>query len=332
MTSPVLSIIVPSYNHCQYLRERLTSIYAQACQDFELIILDDASSDCSVELIKELLEGRKYTLIVNSKNSGSPFRQWEKGLSLAMGKYVWIAESDDSCSLEFVSSILPYLESEHAALAFTKTESINDKGLRLISSYWPEQFNGSFFSKTQLISCYRFLHNFLCARNCIPNVSSVIFSMQDYRREAILAARHAARYRFVGDWIFWARLIHAYGKRNMIYVSRPLCFHRDHGNTTRVVLDREAEGQRMREYSKAIHQVLVLHGLLAAWSFLRALRGGWWNWTYDQYLSRYKPLFIQRLAGYPQYGFHLIGYWAYRILHLYRTYRRGYIFSGRNSG
>lgn len=331
MTSPVLSIIVPSYNHGQYLRERLDSIYAQACLDFELIILDDASSDCSVELIEEHLEGKAYTLIVNSQNSGSPFRQWEKGLSLAMGKYVWIAESDDSCSPEFVSSILPFLEADHAALGFTKTQTINDEGLHLSTSFWPELFSSSFFSDTRLIPCRRFLLDFLCARNCIPNVSSVIFSMQSYKREVIGAARNAARYRFAGDWIFWAHLIHVYGKRNMIYVCRPLCFHRDHGNTTREVLDRKAEGHRMREYSKAIHQVLVLHGLLAAWSSFRALTSGWWNWTYDQYLSRYKPPFIQRLLGYPQSGIHLIGYWIYCFQHLYRSCRRRFALLARNS-
>lgn len=326
-----MSIIVPSYNHSQYLRERLDSIYAQAGLDFELIILDDASSDCSVKLIEELLEGKNYTLIVNPKNSGSPFRQWEKGLSLAMGKYVWIAESDDSCSPEFVSSILPFLEDEHGALAFTKTQTINDKGLLKHEPYWPELFNASFFSATRRISCRRFLLNFLCARNCIPNVSSVIFSMQSCKREVILAARHAARYRFVGDWIFWARLIHVYGKRNMIYVSRPLCFHRDHGNTTRVVLDRKAEGHRMREYSEAIHQVLFLHGLRAAWMSFRGLRSGWWNWTYEQYLSRYKPFVIQRLVGYPQSGIHLIGYWIYSLLHFYRGCRRVSSFSSDDS-
>jgi glycosyltransferase involved in cell wall biosynthesis len=320
MPSPLLSIIVPSYNHCQYLCERLSSIYAQSFLDFELIILDDASSDGSVQVIKELLKGKRYTLIVNTKNSGSPFGQWETGLRLATGKYVWIAESDDSCSPAFVSSILPYLESEHVAIAFTRTQSINDFGACGSNDYWPELFDRIFFSETQLVSCPSFLHNYLCARNCIPNVSSVIFLMHGYRREVIRAAQQAAQYRFVGDWIFWSRLAYSYGKRNLIYICTPLCHHRDHGNTTRVVLDRQSEGRRIREYSNAIHHVLILHGLSAAWSILRALSSGWWNWTYEWYLSCYRPNFIQRLVGSPQYGMHLIGYWYYRICRFYRSY------------
>lgn len=319
MSRPVLSIIIPSYNHCKFLPERLNSIYAQHFQDFELIILDDASSDGSVELIKKLLKGKDYTLIVNIENSGSPFRQWEKGLQLAKGDFVWIAESDDSCSPAFISSIFPDLVNGNVSLAFTRTLSIDGTGITKNSDYWPELFNRPFFAETQLISCHAFLHSFLSARNCIPNVSSVIFSINDAKREVIKAAQHAARFSFAGDWVFWARLVFVYGKKNMLYVCDPLCLHRDHGNTTRVVLDRHAESLRVREYSKALHQIHILQGLLAPWSSFRALSGGWWDWSYEQYLSRYKPFLIERLVGYPQSGIHLIGYWLYRIRRFYRN-------------
>ena len=74
----------------------------------------------------------------------------------------------------------------------------------------------------------------------------------------------------------------------------------------------------MREYSKAIQQVLCLQGIYAALSSLRALKSGWWDWSYDQYLCRYKPLFIERLIGFPLSGFHLIGYWIYSIRRIAR--------------
>ena len=244
--------------------------------------------------------------------------QWQKGLQLAKGKFVWIAESDDSCEPAFVSSILPDLESGRVALGFTRTMSIDDEGHETSNIFWPELFNPSFFANNQLISCSSFLCNFLGARNCIPNVSSVIFSIQDLKHEVAFAAQSAAYFRFTGDWIFWARLLLAYREKNMIYVSSPLCLHRDHGNTTRIVLDRISEGQRMREYSKAIQQVLCLQGIYAALSSLRALKSGWWDWSYDQYLCRYKPLFIERLIGFPLSGFHLIGYWIYRIRRIAR--------------
>ena len=315
MTSPVLSIILPSYNHYQFLPERLSSIYAQSNLDFELIILDDASTDGSVELIKELLKGKHYTLIVNTENSGSPFSQWEKGLRLAKGKFVWIAESDDSCSPLFISSILPSLEKGDFSLVYTKTLSIDKNSRKISDAYWPEQFNKSFFNETQLISCRRFLHSYLSARNCIPNVSSVIFSIEGIKLDAIMAAQRAARFKFVGDWIFWANLLVAYKKKNLLYLSSPLCLHRNHDNTTRKLFDRQGECQRMRECNEAIHHILWIQGLHAPLILMRALSFGWWNWLYELYLSRYKPSIVEQLAVYPLNRVHFIGFWIYRTLH-----------------
>lgn len=100
---PLVSVIVPNYNHAPYLKERLDSIYQQTYQNIEVILLDDFSSDNSVEVLKQY--ARKYPhntrLIVNEENSGKVFRQWNKGLSLAKGELIWIAESDDYCDVNF---------------------------------------------------------------------------------------------------------------------------------------------------------------------------------------------------------------------------------------
>ena len=129
---------------------------------------------------------------------------------------------------------------------------------------------------------------------------------------------------FSGRASFWLT-----EKENMLYVSSPLCLHRDHGKTTRIVLERNGEGQRMREYSKAIQQILCLQGIHGALSALRAFKFGWWDWSYDQYLCRYKPLFFQRLIGFPQCGIHLIGYWVYRIRAIARFRRLTCLSSSR---
>lgn len=100
-----VSVIMPNYNHGQYLKERLESILNQSYQNFELIILDDCSTDNSLEIISIYKTHPKVAnLLVNSKNSGSPFKQWKKGIELAKGELIWIAESDDSCELNFLES------------------------------------------------------------------------------------------------------------------------------------------------------------------------------------------------------------------------------------
>src|SRR5215469_14819662 len=98
MTSiaPKVSIVVPNYNHARFLPQRLDSILGQTFQDFELILLDDSSTDDSRSILLEY--GRRDPRVrieFNEVNSRNPFKQWNKGVGLAHGQYVWIAESDD---------------------------------------------------------------------------------------------------------------------------------------------------------------------------------------------------------------------------------------------
>ena len=99
---PMVSVVVPNYNYAKYLPQRMESIFGQSFQNFEIILLDDASTDNSAELIEGYRAHPKVSVVeVSARNSGSPFRQWEKGLSLAKGKYVWIAEADDLAHSDF---------------------------------------------------------------------------------------------------------------------------------------------------------------------------------------------------------------------------------------
>ena len=123
----LISILLPSYNHSKFLKERLDSIFNQTYQNFELIILDDASTDSSVDILSEFKNHPKVThYLINEQNSGSPFLQWQKGLDLAKGDYIWIAESDDACELDFPSTQLECLAKSQASIAVAKTLKYNN--------------------------------------------------------------------------------------------------------------------------------------------------------------------------------------------------------------
>ena len=78
---PLVSVILPNYNHSAYLRERIDSILTQEFQDFELIILDDRSTDDSVAVINGYkAHPRVSHIIVNEQNTGNTFIQWERGI------------------------------------------------------------------------------------------------------------------------------------------------------------------------------------------------------------------------------------------------------------
>jgi hypothetical protein len=109
---PFVSIIVPTYNHGEVLEERLESIYRQTYQrPVEVYLLDDASSDHSPRILHSFAERfpTVTTLITNSENSGSAFRQWRCGLALVRGDIVWIAESDDLCDQGFLETLVPFM-------------------------------------------------------------------------------------------------------------------------------------------------------------------------------------------------------------------------------
>ena len=74
MPSPLVSVIVPNYNYARYLEERIESILAQSFQDFELILLDDCSTDESRSILERYATHPKVSHYVpNEHNSGSPF-------------------------------------------------------------------------------------------------------------------------------------------------------------------------------------------------------------------------------------------------------------------
>jgi hypothetical protein len=94
-----VSVIVPSYNYESHLPERLRSIVTQSYRPYEIVFLDDCSSDGSVGVAEALLKdaGIPHRVIRNSANQGV-YRQWLRGLREATGDLVWIAEAADDCA------------------------------------------------------------------------------------------------------------------------------------------------------------------------------------------------------------------------------------------
>ena len=118
-----VSIIIPSYNHAVFLKDRLDTILNQTFKNWEAIIIDDQSSDNSVQVIKDFLkinpDFRVKYFIVNDENSGSGYNSWKKGIELAETEYIWIAETDDYSDTDFLEELVKILDqNENVALAF----------------------------------------------------------------------------------------------------------------------------------------------------------------------------------------------------------------------
>jgi glycosyltransferase involved in cell wall biosynthesis len=164
---PKVSVIVPNYNHARFLRQRLDSIFNQTFQDFEVIILDDCSTENSKEVIEEYRNRSQVSHVVyNETNSGSPFKQWAKGIDLAQGEYIWIAESDDWAEVNFLEIMVSCINSNrNIALVFSASNWVyldHEDKILLHSKIF--KMNGIEFIKKRMI----------CG-NSIQNASAVIF-------------------------------------------------------------------------------------------------------------------------------------------------------------
>ncbi|MEY8848351.1 glycosyltransferase family 2 protein [Psychroserpens sp. XS_ASV72] len=189
MAKPLVSIILPNYNHAPYLEERLDSIINQTYSNFELIILDDNSSDESLEILKRFENHDKVShFIINAVNSGSPFKQWQKGLNLVKGDYVWIAESDDKVDYNFLESQIDTLLSNDCDIVVAETLKFNnDKGVY-------GEVNHPIFNrhlKQELI-----LDDVLYCP--ILNVNASVF-----KANLISKAKTFATYNIIGDRVFY---------------------------------------------------------------------------------------------------------------------------------
>lgn len=229
--SPLVSIILPNYNHAPYLAKRLESVLNQTYAHTEIILLDDYSQDNSISLLKKYAKHPKIShFIINKKNSGSPFKQWKKGIELAKGKYIWIAESDDWASSHFLEKLVEKLESDNEiVLAYAQSKKVNSKGIVVDDMLnYTFQFKPNKWQSAYINDGNNEIEDFLIYKNTIPNASAVLF-----RNEARISDYLKTDIKMVGDWWFW---IHLLKDRKIAFVPERLNFFRNHANSTRVNL------------------------------------------------------------------------------------------------
>lgn len=227
---PKVSVIIPNYNHAKFLPRRLESVLNQVFTNFEVIVLDDCSPDNSVEIIEYYkAQDDRISFYPNTKNSGSTFAQWNKGVSLAKGEYIWIAESDDYCEPNLLETLVPLLDhNPDVGIAFAQS-AIVDEHDKLINSF-NENYKFIFKSnrwETDFIADGKYeCANYLIFSNTIPNASGALL------RKSIYMACGGAEvgWRLNGDWFFYVKMLLI---SDLAYVAQHLNYFRMHYQTQR---------------------------------------------------------------------------------------------------
>jgi len=224
-----VSVIIPNYNHARFLEQRIRSVLDQTIKPKEIIILDDCSSDSSVEIInKYQIDNDLITFYYNKENSGSPFIQWNKGVQLSKAEFIWIAESDDAADPKFLETLLqPLIKDKKVAISYCQSYKLNQDG-ECTGNWenWTKDFPlAGVFKQDFTMEGLSYIKQFLIHKNTIPNASAVVFRKEVFRNagEADESVKNCS------DWLTWLKMLL---NSEISYIARPLNYFRYHPEST----------------------------------------------------------------------------------------------------
>lgn len=280
---PKVSIVIPNYNHRAYLEKRVNSVLQQSFTDWELIIMDDASTDGSQEYIRSLTSDHpEITAVFNEKNSGGPFHQWNRGATMAQGEYLWFAESDDFCEPGLLEKLVPVLD-DHPEVGIAYAQSyLVDEQDEIINSY---RKNLEFIYKSAawehdfIKSGQEACRDWLLFHNPVPNASGALL-----RKQVFLDAGMADTGMILnGDWYLYSKMLI---RSDLAFVAEHLNYFRVHASTQR---------QRSRSTARVYEEIIRINELIrqevpdAVANADKALRkiSTWWqgNLYYQKWTS-----------------------------------------------
>lgn len=255
-----ISVIIPNYNYEHFLLDRTYSILSQTKKIYEIIILDDNSSDNSVKLAKKIQKSiNKYITVrlINNKVNKGVFSQWERGFAEAKGSFIWIAEADDYCDRHFLENTLkPMKKNPDVLISYVNTGYINEVGNLLgnvkndidyqKSGHWDQSYVNKGLDEAKT---YTYLNN------TIANVSSVVFRKRvDIKYDKLFS--DARKYRQAGDWLFYMNYM-VYG--DIAYTDKILNYYRIHGGNVSSTTKAQDHVNEILEIQKSFIKKLNLN-------------------------------------------------------------------------
>ena len=241
-----VSVVIPNYNYKRFLYQRLYSILSQKEKINEIIILDDCSTDDSRKEIDKIVdELEKYIdikKVYNEKNSGSAFKQWEKGFSLAKSEYVWIAEADDYCSDKLLKQLVkPVVKNRDIIISYADTAFIDTVGNYLVKSIVPEIdiLNTGHWNRNYVNNGKDEFNHYTYLNCTIANVSSCIIKNNNYSR----FFKESGKFKQCGDWLLYANIMQL---GDVAYSRQTLNYYRIHGSNVSSVTKKQAHMDEMK--------------------------------------------------------------------------------------
>ena len=153
MSSALVSIITPVYNAEAYIEATMSCVMEQSYQEWELILVDDGSTDTSVELIQAMQQkDTRIKLFQNSENMG-PAHTRNLGIKHAQGRYLAFLDSDDIWLPEKLQKQIIFMQEKQIALSYTTYTLVYEESGRRSLFEVPEQTDYKALLKRPVIGC-----------------------------------------------------------------------------------------------------------------------------------------------------------------------------------
>lgn len=211
---PKVSVVIPTYNYAHFLDETVQSVLDQTYTDFELIIVDNCSTDNTAEVVQKYLTDKRVNYIVNEQNLGL-VGNWNKCLELAQGEYVKFLCADDKFHPQLLEKFVPVMD-QHPNVAIVAAYNQLFGGMDTLRKQpYTGLVNGRFAWETLVKEG---------ARNWLNNPSAVMF-----RKTACVAAgRFNPKLLNMTDKEYYARLLYI---GDCYVIPEVLAYIRSHPDT-----------------------------------------------------------------------------------------------------
>jgi glycosyltransferase involved in cell wall biosynthesis len=235
---PKVSVIIPTYNREDFMAEAVQSVLDQTFQDFEIIVVDDGSTDNTKKLLEQI--GDHRIIYVNQENRGSPAAR-NKGIIISKGGYIAFLDSDDIWlpeNLEIKVKLLD--ERPDIALVCSDLDVFDNESGEIIGSYWHGYESYFDLDKALENPVQQIMSRGLFISQCASLVKRPVFNEVGYYDETLLSFQ---------DWDLFVRIL----KRFPIhYLDIPLVQVRKHATNIQTDLEKLHHGEVLA-ISKAIN-------------------------------------------------------------------------------
>lgn len=133
--SPLVSVIMPSYNGEEFIEQAISSVIAQTVEDWELIVIDDCSADRTRQIVEGFaISDERVRLVRNQKNMGAAGSR-NRGLELCNGAYVALLDSDDYWQPQWLSKMLECARQTEADIIYCSYAIVDEQGRKLCNDF-----------------------------------------------------------------------------------------------------------------------------------------------------------------------------------------------------